>query len=173
MCVTTAAMVCSTFLSLLMAVGYAQVVSPSSEIKVTVVDQSGAVISDCEVVFKSVSKTIVSPTGKDGSLSIRLPGGRYTVTASHFGFLKNELPDFQVVAPAPNELKVVLKADPHYSSTPVCNPCPNVVPAIPTATSDLPSVISPEPSLVDPSAQPVTRKIRSWHCLYLWKCSKM
>jgi len=120
-----AVMAASTILSLLIAAGHAQVVAPLSELKVTVVDQSGAAIDDCEVVFKSDSKTIVSHTGKDGSsTSVRLPSGRYAVTASKLGFLRNALLDFQVVAPEPDELKIVLEVDPTYSSTPMCGPCP-------------------------------------------------
>jgi len=156
---------------LLIAGSHAQVAAPLSQVSVTVVDQSGAVIAEGEVLFKSDSKTIVSRTGKDGSVTVTLPSGQYAVTASHNGFLKNNVPDFQVVAPATGELKVVLMVDPHSETCggPVCgcSPCPLI-----TITSDLPNVKEDEPSPV-PAVKPATksRKSRSLHCLYLWKCS--
>lgn len=165
-----AATAVGTFLSLLITAGHAQVVAPLSEAKVTVVDQIGAVLPDSDVVFKSDSKTIVSRTGRTGSLTMRLPSGRYAVTVSHFGFLKNEIVDFQAVAPEPGELKVVLQAGPAPICTLPCGPFP--VNLVPTATSDLPNVIEPKPEPgLAPSTQSVSRKTRSWHCLYLWKCS--
>jgi len=124
-----------------------------------------AVIADGDVVFKSDSKTTVSRTGKDGSVTVTLPSGQYAVTAKSRGFLKNEVPDFQIVAPEPNELKIVLKIDP----TRMCGPCVSDVALVPTVTTDLPNVITSEPSRDFP-AQPA-KKIRSPRCLYLWKCS--
>ena len=151
---------------LLIAGSQAQPAAPLSQVRVTFVDQIGAVIGDGEVVFKSASKTIVSRTGNDGSVTVTLASGRYTLTATSRGFLKNEVPDFQVVAPEPNELKIVLKIDP----TPVCGPCVGEVALVPTVTTDLPNVITSEPSRESP-AQPAAKKIRSPRCLYLWKCS--
>lgn len=164
--VTATTMAISVFL--LIAGSQAQVAVPLSEIKVTVVDQTGAVIADSEVVFKGDSKTIVSHAGIDGAVRVALPSGQYAVAASHFGFLTNDLPDFQAVAPVPSELKIVLKVGSSFA----CNPCPGLVLAVPTVTSDLPNVIEDEPIHVTP-VQPVTktRKSRSLHCLYLWKCS--
>jgi hypothetical protein len=159
-------MVLGTFLGLLIAAGHGQVVAPLSEVKVTVVDQSGAVIPESEVVFKSDSKTVVSHTGPEGSVAVALPTNRYTVTTSKLGFLKNRVPDFQAVAPEPNELRIVLEVG-HIT---MCGPCPSLIPAIPTATSDLPNVIQSEPNPTS-SAQPATKKVRSLRCLYLWKCS--
>jgi hypothetical protein len=160
---------------LLIAGSQAQVAAPLSQVKVIVVDQVGAVIADGEVVFKSDSKTIVSRTGKDGSVTVTLPSGRYAVTASHYGFSKNEASDFQIVAAEPNELKVVLNVDDSCRNNscvcmgPTCGADPIVVATI---TSDLPNVIEDEPGPVKP-VQPATktRKSRSPHCLYLWKCS--
>lgn len=160
---TVAAVAVGTLLSLMVAVGHAQAVPPISEIKAIVFDDTGAVIPDCEIVFKSDSETIVSHTGMDGSVTVRLRSGRYAVTTRKAGFVKSEILDVQIATPMSDTLRVVLKVD----QTPTDGP---IVDGVPTATSDLPSVIGPEPSRV-PSAQPATRKSRSWQCLYLWKCS--
>ena len=152
----------------LIAGGQAQVAAPLSEIKVTVLDQSGARIPDSEVVFKSDSKTIVSHAGVDGAVRVALPSGQYAVTVSALAFRKAKVPNFQVVAPAPGELTAVLMVD---SCPP--GPCLTVIPLeVPTVTSDLPNIIWAAPSPVPP-AQPAakTRKSRSLHCLYLWTCS--
>jgi hypothetical protein len=145
----------------------AQVATSSAEIKITVVDQIGAVIADGDVVFTSDSKTIISHTGKDGSVTVTLPSGQYAVTASHYGFLKTNVPDFQVVAPQPNDLKIVLKVGgPAMICTLPCGPMVNL--EVPTITSDVSAAIPPDP---EPPTEPETRKARSWHCLYLWKCA--
>lgn len=157
---------------LLMGKARAQEVSSPSEVKVTVVDQGGAVIADSEVAFKSDARTIVGHTGGDGPTMVKLPSGQYVVTASRPGFLKNVVLDFLVAAPAPSELKVVLKVDPAYSSLPMCGPCLGPTEQTPIITSDLPGVIEDQPNPVPP-VQPATknRKGRSRQCLYLWKCS--
>jgi hypothetical protein len=155
---------------LLIAGSQAQVAAPLSQVKVTAVDQMGAVIADSDLVFKSDSKTIVSRTGKDGSVTVTLPSGRYALTVSARGFLNNSVPDFQVVTSAPSELKIVLMVGPAIV---VCGPCGGAgAPETPTITSDLPNVIEDEPSPV-PAVHSATktRKSRSLHCLYLWKCS--
>jgi hypothetical protein len=168
--VTAAALAVSAFL--VIAAAQAQVSSPVSAVKVTVFDQSGAVIADGEVVFKSDSKTIASRTGKDGVAIATLPSGRYSVTAKQPGFLKEEVNDFQVGASGPKELTMVLKVDPH-SSAPCgpcgCGVCPDLVPTIPAAP-DLPTEIRPKRS-GDSNAPRGTRKIRSLRCLYVWRCS--
>lgn len=164
----------SALLSIVVVVGQAQVAPPLSEVKATVLDQNGAVMPDCEIVFKSVSETIVLHTGADGSATVKLRSGRYSVTTSTHAFLKNQILDFQIVAPVPDELRIVLKIDPDFCSRggctcsgPTCNGDPMVVP---TTTSDLPLIIESEPSRVPPPS-PATRTSRSWQCLYLWKCS--
>jgi hypothetical protein len=162
--VTGAAMAISVFL--LIAGGQAQVTAPLSEIKVTVVDQTGAVIADSEVIVKGASKTISLHTGSDGTVMVTLPRGQYAITASHYGFVKNNVPDLQVVAPAPGELKVALMVG---STSVICGPCAGA-PETPLITSDLPNVIEDDPSPVPP-IQATTRKNRSLRCLYLWKCS--
>ena len=154
-----------TFISLVIAVGLGQVVAPSSEVKAVVFDETGAVIPDCEIVFGSDSGRIVSHTGMDGSVTLRLPSGRYAVTTSRAGFVKSEMLDVQIVGPMPDTLRLVLKVD----HTPTDGP---IVDAVPTVPSDLPSKIQPESSRV-PSAQPGAKKRRSWQCLYLWKCSTL
>jgi hypothetical protein len=164
--VTGAAMAISVFL--LIAGGQAQVTAPLSEIKVTVVDQTGAVIAASEVIVKGDSKTISLHTGSDGAVRITLPSGQYAVAASHDGFLKNGVSDFQVVAPVPGELKVALMVG---STSVICGPCAGA-PETPTITSDLPNVIEDDPSPVPPvRTAAATRKNRSLRCLYLWKCS--
>jgi hypothetical protein len=167
---TLAVAVVSTFLSLVIATGHAQVAPPVSEVKITVVDENGARIADGELVFKAESKTVVSHTGSDGAVRVALPNGQYAVTASHLGFLKNEVPNFQIVAPEPKELRIVLKVASCKNSS--CILGPDVGAMIPTITSDLPTVVEDAPSPVPP-AQPATetRKSRSLRCLYLWKCS--
>ena len=167
---TAATMAVSVFL--LLAASHAQVGPPLSEIKVTVVDQNGARIADSELVFKGDSKTIVSHTGSEGAVTVALPSGQYSVAAGHSGFLKNEVLDFQVVAPEPLELKVVLMVDPHSEICGLacgCSPCP----LMPTITSEVPNVIVIDETRPRPPALPAAqiKKIRSLRCLYLWKCS--
>ena len=164
--VTGATIAVSIFL--LIAGGQAQVAAPLSEIKVTVVDQTGAVIADSEVIVKGDSKAISSHTGSDGTVLVTLPSGQYAVTASHYGFLKNNVPDLQVVAPAPGELKIALMVG---STSVICGPCAGA-PETPLITSDLPNIIEDDPSPVPPVRTAAgTRKNRSVRCLYLWKCS--
>jgi hypothetical protein len=174
---TLAATAVGTLLSLLTAAGHAQIVPPVSEVKVTVVDQIGALIDDCEVVFKSDSERIVAHPGQDRWwIRVRLPSGQYAVTASKAGFLKNEVPDFQVVAPEAKELKIVLNVDPDVcrNNACVCGPgCgAGAVMVVPTTPPEPPRVIQAEPAPAPP-VQPAARarKSRSLRCLYLWKCS--
>jgi hypothetical protein len=173
-----ASIVLGTLLSLLVRASVAQIAAPSSEVKVTVVDENGVRIGDCEVVFKSDSKTVVSHTDvshKDtGTVTVTLPSGRYLVTASHDGFLKKEVADFEVAAPAPSELKVVLSLD-YTCKNNSCIPGPSGRGIeVPTNTSDVPVVIEPAPESPPPpmAKETVAKKTRSWHCGYLWKCSK-
>lgn len=161
-----AAAAVGTFLGLLTTPSHAQIVSPVSEVTFVVVDETGARITGSELVLKCDSKAVVSHTGNDGAVTITLPSGQYAVTVSARGFVQKNVLDFPVVAPAPGELKVVMKGDPGSSLSP-CGQCP-----APTTTSDLPNVIADEPSPVPP-VRPATktRKSRSPLCLYLWKCS--
>jgi|SRR5579864_7152633 len=126
---------------------------PISEVKVTVFDETGAAIPNCELVFRGGSETIVSHTGPDGSLNVRLPNGKYVVQTSRAGFVKNNV---QFFAPMPDPLRIVLQVD----HTPITDGAS--FDGVPTTTSELPSVTSRQP----------IKKARSWHCLYLWKCSK-
>jgi hypothetical protein len=112
MWLSVAVVVCA-FLSSRITSRDAQVVPPLSKVRVAVVDQSDAAVDDCEVVFKSDSGTVVSHTSKDGSsITVGLQSGWYVVTVSKSGFVKTEIRDFQVLAPAVDELKIVLKVDP-------------------------------------------------------------
>jgi hypothetical protein len=156
---TLAAVCISALLGLMIAVGLAHVLPPLSEVKATVFDETGAVIPGCETVFRSDSETIVSHTGTDGSVTVRMRNGRYALTTNRAGFVKSEV---QVAIPMPGTLRIVLKVD----HTPTDGPIGD---GVPTTTSDLPSVMGPEPSSRPPSRP--ARKNRSWQCLYLWKCS--
>ncbi len=164
--VTAATMAFSIFV--LIAGSRAQVPQPLSSVKVTVLDESGAIIPGSEVVFKTDSTIIVSHAGIDGAVRVALPTGQYAVTVSAPAFRETEVPDFRVVAPAFAELKAVLKE----GSCPP-GPCLIVIPVeVPTVISDLPNVIEAEPSPVPPvQATTKIKKSRSLHCLYLWKCS--
>ena len=154
--------------TLLTAGTHAQVAAPLSEIKVIVVDPMGARIPGSEVTFKGDSRTIVSHMGSDGAATVTLPSGQYSVTVSALGFLKNNVPEFQVVAPVPGELKVALEPGPVVT----CGPCIGPMIDIQTVSSDLPNVIEDEPIPVLPVPPATrTRKTRSLQCLYLWKCS--
>jgi hypothetical protein len=159
-----AAVVVGTFLSLIVTCGHAQVVAPLSEVKAIVFDESGAVILDCEVVFRGDSETIASHTGMDGSVTVTLRSGRYALTTTRAGFVKSKMLDVQIVTPMSDALRIVLKVDHSPSDGPIVDGVPT------TTTSDVPSLIEPEPNRV-PSPQPATRKNRSWQCLYLWRCS--
>ena len=145
-----AAVAISTFLGLVIAVCLGQVFAPLSEIKAIVFDETGAVIPDSEIVFRSDSRTVVSHTGMDGSITLRLPSGTYAVTTRKVGFVKSEMLDVQVVAPMPDPLRIILKVD----HTPTDG---DLVDGVPTAASDLPSKIQPELGLA-PSAQPAARR---------------
>ena len=149
---------------------HAQTAAPLSAVKVTVVDQSGAEVADSDVIFKSNSMTVVLRIGEFGigTITTILPSGRYSVTVRHSGFLKKEINDFEVSAPEPKDIRVVLKVDPqNLPCGPCgCDRCHDVeVPTIP-ATLDSPDVIVSRPS-DDSAARPAARKIRSLRCLYL------
>ena len=57
-----------TFLGLVTSVGHGQAFPAVSNVTAIVVDESGAVIPDSELVFRSDAKEIVSHTGADGSV---------------------------------------------------------------------------------------------------------
>jgi hypothetical protein len=129
------------FLSLMIAVGQAQVVGPLSAVKTIVFDESGAVIPGCEIAFTSDSEkvvshseTVFSHTGTDGSVTVGLRKGRYTLTTRKPGFVKS---DVQFSAPMPDTLRIVLKVD--HTPTDGAQ-----FDGVPTSTSELPSVIRPD-----------------------------
>lgn len=148
-------------LMLVIRTGNSQVV-PTSEVKATVFDESGAVVPNCEIVFRSGSEAIVSRTGPDGSLAVTLRNGRYAVQTSKVGFVKS---DIQFSAPISDPLRIVLQVD-HTSMVDGVGSLNEIH----TTGSELPNVVEPERG--QPAVgQPIT-KSRSWQCLYLWKCSR-
>lgn len=140
----TVAIACSMSLSVVS--GHAQQIgSPTSEVRATVVDESSALVSDCKVVFRNESETVASRTGRDGSVTVRLPSGKYTLKTSRCGFGEAFDPitmsDIQIVAPVMTTLRVVVKLRYFGSGSPVVE-AEGPVPIPP----DLPMVIEPEPS---------------------------
>ncbi len=157
----------STFAGFVTAAGYAQ--EHRFAVKGVVVDPSGAVIPQAEVVFKGESGAIISHTGMDGSVNVNLEAGKYLVTISAYEFATTKLVDFSVPGPTADAFRVSLKLDQIDFGT----GSPNIVPiVVPTAPSELPNVIKDAPThtslLV---AQPATTKRHSMRCLYLWRCS--
>jgi hypothetical protein len=108
---------------------------PVAEIKGIVADETGAVIPQSEVVFKGELGAIVSHTSMDGSITVELRTGGYTVTITKSGFVTAKLVDFQINAPTPAAFRVVLKVD-HTPSN------GGMFDGVPTTTSELPRVIS-------------------------------
>jgi hypothetical protein len=157
---TIATVIINMLLWLMIAVGQSQVLAPLSEVKTIVLDETGAVIPGCETAFSSDFDRIVSHTGPDGSVTVKLRDGKYTLTTNKAGFVKS---DVRFSAPMPDPLRITLKVD----HTPTDG---GIFEGVPTSSSQLPNIIEPEPAH-GPSAQP-TKKSRSWQCLYLWKCSR-
>jgi carboxypeptidase family protein len=155
-----AAVAIITFLSLVTSVGHSQAFPFVSPVTAIVFDESGAMIPDSELVFRSDPREIVSHTGADGSVTVSLQNGRYSVDITKPGFVKTEVRGLQV--PISEALRVVMKVAP----TPINGP---TIVGPTTSTSDLPNAIAPETSRV-PTVHPV-KKSRSRQCLYLWKCS--
>ena len=159
----------STAGGFVIAAGHAQ--ESLFAVKGLVVDPSGAVIAQAEVVFKGESGTIVAHTDANGSANVNLGAGKYVVTVSAFGFATAKLVDFSVPGPTADTFHVSLKIDQRQGD--FGSGSPNVVPiAVPTVPSELPNVIKDEPSPTSlPVARPATTKRRSMRCLYLWRCS--
>jgi carboxypeptidase family protein len=150
------------------AVGYAQ--EDLFAVKGFVVDPSGAVIPQAEVVFKGESDRIAAHTGMDGSVNVNLAAGKYGVTISAVGFATTKLVDFSVPRAAADAFRITLKVDqsPTYHGW---GPGPDNI-AVPTVPSELPDTIQDEPTCSSlPVAQPATTKRPSMGCLYLWRCS--
>lgn len=78
----------------MIAAGRAQVLAPLSEVKTIVFDETGAVIPGCEIAFTSDFEEIVLHTGADGSVSVQLRDGRYTLTTSKAGFIQSRIQFF-------------------------------------------------------------------------------
>jgi carboxypeptidase family protein len=134
-----AAVAIITLVRLVTPVGHGQAFPLASHVTAIVFDESGAVIPDSELVFRSDSKEIVSHTGTDGSVTVSLQNGRYSVAITKLGFVKTEVRDVQV--PMSETLRIVMKVAP----TPINGP--DTVSGLYTITSDLPNVV-PEPTRV-------------------------
>lgn len=141
--------------------------APVSEVKGVVTDAIGAVIQHSEVVFKGDSGTIVSHTGDDGSVTVHLPSGTYSVTIASQGFVTAKLVDFRISAPTPAAFRVALEVD---RTAIVDFPRWAEVPQVPTVTADFPWFINPTPAQ-GPAPQLANKKSRSLKCLYLWRCA--
>jgi uncharacterized membrane protein len=140
-------------------------------VKGVVVDPSGAVIPQAEVVFKGESDRIAAHTGMDGAVNVNLEAGKYVVTISAFGFATTKLVDVFVPGPTADVFRVSLKVDQsqiNYGS----DLGHSGIAHVPTVPSEMPDVIikdEPTPTSL-PVVQPATKR-RSMRCLYLWRCS--
>jgi hypothetical protein len=165
------AIILSTAAVFVIAAGYAQ--EQAFAVKGVVVDPSGAVISQAEVMFKGKSGTIVAHTGKDGSVSVDLAAGQYVVTVSAWGFASAKLVDFSVSGPTADAFRVSLKIDQRQGDfgSGSDNGHSGIL-AVPTLPSALPDLVKDEPARTSlPAVQPAITKRRSVRCLYLWRCS--
>jgi hypothetical protein len=149
-----AAIAIGTFLTFVISVGQAQAFPLVAQVTATVFDQSGAVIPDSELVFRSDSKATVSRTGADGSVTVSLQSGRYSVTITKLGFAKTEIRDVEV--PMSETLRVVMKVAP--TDGPILDL------GLYTITSDLPNVIEREPSRVASHVRSVDRFLPTSIC---------
>jgi hypothetical protein len=136
-----------------------------------VVDPSGAVIQQADVVFKAESESIAAQTGMDGSVNLNLAAGKYVVTITAVGFATAKLVDFIVPSPTADPFRVSLKID--QSQTAYGSDLGHSrISYLQTVPSELPNTIQEErtrPSL--PVVQLATPRHRSMRCLYLWRCS--
>jgi len=85
------AVVISTFLPPVISVGHAQASPVKSPVTFRVFDVKGAAIANCVVVIRNDSEVIASHTEADGSLTLSLQSGKYSVTASKAGFVRTNL----------------------------------------------------------------------------------
>jgi hypothetical protein len=161
------AVVLSTAASFVVA-GYAQ--EHLFAVSGAVIDQTGAVIPQAEVVFKGESGTVVAHTSANGSVDVNLKAGEYVVKVSAFAFATTELVDFSVPRATADAFRVVLMVDPRANLRSDRYVQDDVVPTIPIP--ELPNVIDDEPTHTSLSvAQASTSKHRSMRCFYLWRCS--
>lgn len=166
------AIILSTSAGFVIAASQAQ--EHSFAVKGVVVDPSGAVLPQAEVVFKYESGAIVAHTGADGSVRVNLPAGQYVVTVSAPGFITAILADFSVPGPAVDTFRVSLKVDQRQvdfgSGSDLGHSGILAVPTIPSALPDIVKVKEEPARTSSPALHPATTKIRSMRCLYLWKC---
>ena len=113
------------------------------------------------LLFRNDSGVVASHTEADGSLTLSLPSGKYSVTASKTGFNRTNL---EVQVPISEAVRVVMTVDL----------------IVDLVILDLPGVILDPPGmyeglterdLADFRVLNAAPKKRSWRCLYLWKCS--
>lgn len=79
-----------------------------SEVSCVVTDETGAVIPNAEVVFRSATHEITTHTDSNGATNVKLQSGTYVVTAKMQGFAEKKVPEFLVQAPEPAVLKLAL-----------------------------------------------------------------
>jgi len=94
------------------SLAYGQGGSTTSSLSGTVVDTSGAVIPGADIVAKNNATSGESRAVSDatGTFTIQaLPPGAYTVTISLMGFKTVSMPDIQLVAAQPANVKAVLQ----------------------------------------------------------------
>ncbi|HTS09172.1 MAG TPA: carboxypeptidase-like regulatory domain-containing protein [Candidatus Eisenbacteria bacterium] len=113
----------------------ANVTPKASQVRVTVVDESGAVIPNCKIVFRADRSESISHTEMDGSSEVELEKGSYTVTTSKAGFLTSRM---EISVPISTGLKIVLQVDQTAIVDGVSGD------EVPVATSELPISIASE-----------------------------
>src|SRR5215813_1226352 len=80
-------------------------------IKGYVVDRSGAIIPQAEVVFKGESGTILAHVDKNGIVNVNLAAGKYDVTIRAYAFATKKLTGFSVPRPTDDTFQVTLEID--------------------------------------------------------------
>jgi hypothetical protein len=161
------AIVLGTSAGFLIGAGYAQ--EYRYAVKGVVVDQSGAVVPQAEVLFQKGVHRIIAHTGMDGSVKVYLEVGSYVVTVCAFGFAPyNKLINVALPRPSADAFLVTLKVDQSqlgygsdfgqgWDRSILC---------------DLPNIVQDQPPPVSlPVVQPAATKHRSMRCLFLWRCS--
>ena len=111
-----AAAVAFAYLSLTVTAGAATVPqtiaqsAPAPTVTITghIADSRGAALSDATVLVEGGAKSYSAKTGNDGSVTLNLPPGVYTVTVNHGGFQTTQS-DLAVVAGTPSSFSVTMQ----------------------------------------------------------------
>jgi outer membrane receptor protein involved in Fe transport len=84
--------------------------APAQTVAITgkVADSRGAALPDANVLVEGGSKSYTAKTGNDGSFTLNLPPGVYTVTVNHGGFQTTQN-DLAVVAGTPANVSVTMQ----------------------------------------------------------------